>query len=67
MENYIGIIVATIEELEAVKKIMSELEKETIYDLDFYIGKKIWNKEIYDKLCKIKNVKDDGFFPAYRK
>lgn len=39
MEIYIGIIVATIEELEAVKEIMSELEKETIYDLDFYKGK----------------------------
>lgn len=39
MENYIGIIVATIEELEAVKEIMSELEKETIYDLDFYKGR----------------------------
>lgn len=41
-----------------------------IYDVDFYIGKKIWNKEIYDKLCEIKNIKDgndDGFFPAYRK
>lgn len=38
-----------------------------IYDVDFYIGKKIWNKEIYDKLCEMKNVKDDGFFPAYRK
>lgn len=36
-------------------------------DFDFYIGKKIWNKEVYDKLCKMKNVKDDGFFPAYRK
>lgn len=38
-----------------------------IYDADFYIGKKVWNKEIYDKLCEMKNVEDDGFFPAYRK
>lgn len=37
-------------------------------DFDFYIGKKVWNKEIYDKLCKQKNIIDDGgFFPAYRK
>lgn len=36
-------------------------------DFDFYIGKKIWNKEIYKKLCEAKNVSDDGFFPAYRK
>lgn len=45
MENYIGIIVATIEELEAVKEIMSELEKKTIYDLDFYKGR--INKDNY--------------------
>ena len=37
-------------------------------DFDFYIGKKIWNKDVYDKLCEIKNVnKDESFFPAYRK
>ena len=29
---------------------------------------KIWNKEIYDKLCNLKGIKDDGgYFPAYRK
>lgn len=39
-----------------------------MYDVDFYIGKKIWNKEIYDKLCNLKNVdKNEAFFPAYRK
>lgn len=39
-----------------------------LYDADFYIGKKVWNKEIYDKLCELKNVnKDEEFFPAYRK
>lgn len=38
-----------------------------LYDVDFYVGKKIWNKEIYDELCNMKNVEDDGFFPAYRK
>lgn len=39
-----------------------------LYDVDFYIGKKVWNEEIYNKLCDLKNVeKDDGFFPAYRK
>ena len=37
-------------------------------DFDFYIGKKIWNEEIYSKLCEIKNVdKNEPFFPAYRK
>lgn len=38
------------------------------YDADFYIGKKIWNQEIYNKLCELKNVdKNEAFFPAYRK
>ena len=37
-------------------------------DYDFYIGKKIFNQDIYNKLCKAKNTEDDnGFFPAYRK
>lgn len=35
---------------------------------DFYVGKKIWNQEIYDRLCEItKTQKDEDFFPAYRK
>ena len=38
-----------------------------LYNVDFYLGKKIWNKETYDELCKEKDIKDDGFFPAYRK
>ena len=39
-----------------------------VYDVDFYIGKKIWNEEVYDKLCEMKNITEkDGFFPAYRK
>lgn len=37
-------------------------------DFNFYIGKRIWNQKIYDKLCELKNVdKEDSFFPAYRK
>ncbi len=39
-----------------------------LYNVDFYIGKKIWNKELYNKLCEIKNVdSNESFFPAYRK
>ena len=35
---------------------------------DTSIIKKIWNEEIYNKLCDIKNVdKNESFFPAYRK
>ena len=37
-------------------------------EFDFYIGRKIWNEEIYDKLCEIKKIeKNEEFFPAYRK
>lgn len=39
MNKYIGIIVATTEELEAIKEIMTELETKVIYDLVFYKGK----------------------------
>ena len=36
-------------------------------ELMFYIGKKIWNTLVYDKLCEYKNVdKTVDFFPAYR-
>lgn len=39
--------------------------KETLFD--FYIGRRIWNQDIYDNLCQIHNVdKDIDFFPAYR-
>ena len=34
----------------------------------FYIGKKIWNKDAYYKICKEINFNTvDNFFPAYRK
>lgn len=36
-------------------------------EFDFYTGRKIWNKEIYDRLCCITGaVGDSGYFPAYR-
>lgn len=36
-------------------------------ELDFHIGKKIWNPHIYTKLCQKAGVKEeDSFFPAYR-
>ena len=36
-------------------------------EFEFYVGKKIWNKYIYDKLCIMKNAdKNSDFFPAYR-
>lgn len=37
-------------------------------NFEFYLGKKIWNEDIYNKLCEKANVsKDEEFFPAYRK
>ena len=37
-------------------------------EFEFYIGKKIWNQEIYEQLCEIKKVDSKSeFFPAYRK
>ena len=41
----IGIIVAMEEELEEVKKEMKEIEKKTIYELEFFVGK------IQEKMC----------------
>lgn len=38
--------------------------KETIFD--FYIGKKIWNSNIYKGLVVLTGKKDTEFFPAYR-
>ena len=36
-------------------------------DFDFYIGKKIWDQEVYDRLCEEAGIdKDTPFFPAYR-
>lgn len=34
---------------------------------DFFIGKKIWNVDVYRKLCKESNADENStFFPAYR-
>ncbi len=32
----------------------------------FYLGTKVWNKEVYDYFVAKKSVVDKGFFPAYR-
>lgn len=39
--------------------------------LDFYIGKKIFNKKIYNKLVEIRkendmNIESSSYFPLYR-
>lgn len=32
----------------------------------FYIGKKIYQQEKYDELVRLRNLKDESFFPIYR-
>lgn len=50
---------------DALYKFKKQFGKNTQFD--FYIGKKIWNKEIYDRLCQHNNISSDvSFFPAYR-
>lgn len=36
-------------------------------EFEFHIGKAIYNKSIYDELCRISGNNDCDFFPAYRK
>lgn len=34
---------------------------------DFYVGRKIWQPQVYDKICEINHVNiNSSFFPAYR-
>lgn len=39
-------------------------------EFDFYIGKKIWNREVYDVLVQKRReqgpIEDEGYFPKYR-
>lgn len=35
-------------------------------EFDFYVGKKIWRKKIYEELCDVHQSKKDDFFPKYR-
>lgn len=44
----------------------SKTDENNEYEL--YIGKKVWNLEVYEKACKAVKVGMDGdFFPAYRR
>ncbi|NLV98707.1 MAG: GNAT family N-acetyltransferase [Clostridiaceae bacterium] len=35
-------------------------------ELDFHIGRKIWNEEVYRQLVKLTQTADETFFPQYR-
>lgn len=51
---------------DSLYKFKKQFGKNT--DFQFSIGKKIWNQEIYEKLCSLRNVDvETDFFPAYRK
>ncbi|GEM_PF-2186607 len=45
-------------------KFKEEMSKDKV---PYYIGKKIYNHTIYDKLTSITNNKNNSFFPKYRK
>lgn len=53
-------------EEDSLFKFKKQFAKNT--EFDFFVGKKVWNQEIYDKLCEIKKVDNkEEYFPAYRK
>ncbi|MCE7791182.1 peptidoglycan bridge formation glycyltransferase FemA/FemB family protein [Salipaludibacillus sp. CUR1] len=36
-------------------------------EFDFYVGKRIWNDKVYNKLCESRGINPDkDFFPSYR-
>lgn len=55
----------TNSEEDSLFRFKKQFSKNTHFD--FYVGKKIWNKEIYNELCNITgNNNEIQFFPAYR-
>lgn len=57
-------------EENSLYKFKKQFSKNT--EFEFYIGKKIWNSDIYKKLCNmnknitIENMSDINYFPLYR-
>ena len=49
---------------ESLFRFKHEFTKNGIYD--YYVGTKVRNKEIYDKLVEKKGNANRDFFPAYR-
>nr|WP_235318413.1 GNAT family N-acetyltransferase [Planococcus sp. CAU13] len=37
-----------------------------VKELEYHVGKKIWNRSVYDLLCREAGVENTVFFPAYR-
>lgn len=35
-------------------------------EFDFYLGRKVWDRELYDKLVRVTGTKGSSFFPEYR-
>lgn len=56
----------TSSEEDSLYQFKKQFAKNTSFD--FFLGKKIWNENIYNELCKKANVsRNEEFFPAYRK
>ena len=52
-------------EEDSLFKFKKKFAKNT--EFDFYIGKKVWDIDVYNKLCELKGVNENTeFFPAYR-
>jgi len=52
-------------EHDSLFKFKKKFAKNT--EFDFYVGKKVWNIEVYNKLCELKGIdRNTEFFPAYR-
>lgn len=54
----------TNDENDSLLKFKSKFTKEGFFD--FYIGKKIYNQEVYDYLVEQTNTEKEEFFPQYR-
>lgn len=49
---------------DSLLKFKKKFTKDTLFD--FSIGKKIWDKDVYDHLVNQTNSQDSSFFPQYR-
>lgn len=50
---------------DSLFKFKKQFAKNT--EFEFYVGKKIWDEKIYDKLCEKADIdKETDYFPAYR-
>ena len=62
--------ISTMEAAEAAIRTMRYSNIKRNLEFDFYIGKKIWNKDVYDMLVEKRMecglIEDVSYFPLYR-